>query len=166
MAVELIAKIKPKNNGNFPLVDAEDISIDEKDKRLSELLAEFANISFSNGKDGASIFEIPNVDAIYNLQTRLENGEFASDYAFGIVTKAIGNVAEGSLLKITAQGGQDVLFSLKGTDGKDGTNGTDGKDGADGKTPVKGEDYFTEEDKAELVSDVLAALPAWEGGSY
>ena len=31
--------------------------------------------------------------------------------------------------------------------------------GADGHTPVKGEDYFTEEDKAELVEDVLDALP-------
>lgn len=36
----------------------------------------------------------------------------------------------------------------------------------DGKTPVKGEDYFTEEDKAEFVNDVLYALPTWEGGSY
>ena len=26
MAIELISKIKPKNNGNFPLVDAEDIA--------------------------------------------------------------------------------------------------------------------------------------------
>ncbi len=34
------------------------------------------------------------------------------------------------------------------------------------KTPEKGVDYFTEEDKAELVSSVLAALPTWEGGSY
>ena len=34
------------------------------------------------------------------------------------------------------------------------------KNGADGKTPEKGTDYFTAEDKAELVSDVLAQLPA------
>ena len=32
--------------------------------------------------------------------------------------------------------------------------------------PVKDEDYFTESDKAELVTDVLEALPAWEGGSF
>lgn len=36
----------------------------------------------------------------------------------------------------------------------------------DGKTPVKGEDYFTEADKTEFVNDVLSALPTWEGGSY
>lgn len=47
-----------------------------------------------------------------------------------------------------------------GTDGKDGTNG------ADGKTPVKGTDYWTASDKAEMVSDVLSALPTWNGGSY
>lgn len=31
----------------------------------------------------------------------------------------------------------------------------DGREGAPGKTPVKGEDYFTEEDKAAIVSSVL-----------
>lgn len=34
------------------------------------------------------------------------------------------------------------------------------------KTPEKGIDYFTEEDKSELVNSVLEALPIWEGGSY
>ena len=43
---------------------------------------------------------------------------------------------------------------------------TIGADGKDGKTPVKGEDYFTEEEKEELINDVLLALPTWEGGSY
>lgn len=38
--------------------------------------------------------------------------------------------------------------------------------GNDGKTPVKGTDYFTEEDKQEFVIDVLNALPTWQGGSY
>lgn len=38
--------------------------------------------------------------------------------------------------------------------------------GEDGHTPVKGEDYWTEEDKTEIVNDVLAALPTWTGGSY
>lgn len=38
--------------------------------------------------------------------------------------------------------------------------------GANGTTPVKGTDYWTAADKAAIVSDVLAALPTWEGGSY
>ena len=43
----------------------------------------------------------------------------------------------------------------KGDTGAAGKDGTNGKDGADGATPVKGEDYYTEEDKAEIVADVL-----------
>ena len=42
----------------------------------------------------------------------------------------------------------------------------DGQPGANGKTPVKGTDYWTAADKSAMVSDVLAALPTWTGGSY
>lgn len=38
--------------------------------------------------------------------------------------------------------------------------------GEKGKTPVRGTDYWTEADKAEIVNDTLAALPKWTGGSY
>lgn len=41
-----------------------------------------------------------------------------------------------------------------------------GANGEDGKTPVKGTDYWTASDKAGIVSDVLSALPTWNGGSY
>lgn len=53
-----------------------------------------------------------------------------------------------------------------GTNGKDGINGkdgVDGKNGADGRTPIKGTDYFTEADKAEMVSAVISALPKYNG---
>ena len=45
-------------------------------------------------------------------------------------------------------------------------DGKDGEDGKEGYTPQKGKDYFTEEDKAEFVEDVLNALPTWQGGAY
>lgn len=45
-------------------------------------------------------------------------------------------------------------------------NGSTGTAGKDGKTPAKGTDYFTEEDKVELVNSVLATLPTWSGGAY
>ena len=76
---------------------------------------------------------------------------------------------------------QKNIDYFDGKDGKDGVNGKDGytpqkgidyfdgKDGqpgADGKTPVKGTDYWTATDKSAMVSDVLAALPTWTGGSY
>lgn len=41
-----------------------------------------------------------------------------------------------------------------------------GLNGADGHTPVKGIDYWTDDDKAEIVADVLAALPAAEEVAY
>ena len=33
----------------------------------------------------------------------------------------------------------------------------------DGNTPVKGVDYWTEDDKQGIVNDVLAALPVYDG---
>lgn len=50
--------------------------------------------------------------------------------------------------------------------GLKGDKGDTGATGADGKTPVKGTDYWTAADKAEIVNDTLAALPKWTGGSY
>jgi ornithine cyclodeaminase/alanine dehydrogenase-like protein (mu-crystallin family) len=34
--------------------------------------------------------------------------------------------------------------------------GADGQNGADGYTPVKGVDYFTDEDKTELIAEIEA----------
>ena len=47
-----------------------------------------------------------------------------------------------------------------------GAQGDTGAAGADGYTPVRGTDYWTAADKAEIVNDVLAALPTWQGGEY
>lgn len=65
---------------------------------------------------------------------------------------------------------KDTLDKLSVSNGKLQYNGSDvglkGDEGADGKTPVKGTDYWTAADKAEIVNDTLAALPTWAGGSY
>lgn len=45
-----------------------------------------------------------------------------------------------------------------GKDGKDGAQGPQGEPGDDGYTPVKGTDYWTAADKAEIVDEVLASL--------
>ena len=47
-----------------------------------------------------------------------------------------------------------------------GAQGVQGPAGAAGHTPVKGTDYWTDADKAEIVNNVLAELPTWTGGSY
>ena len=61
----------------------------------------------------------------------------------------------------------DGKLQYNGSDvGLKGDKGDKGDPGSDGKTPVKGTDYWTAADKAEIVDDVLAALPTWTGGSY
>ena len=41
-----------------------------------------------------------------------------------------------------------------------------GPEGDPGPAPKRGVDYWTPADQEAIVSDVLAALPTWEGGSY
>ena len=62
---------------------------------------------------------------------------------------------------------EEWLESLKGTDGKDGQkgekgdkgdNGKDGADGKDGYSPIRGTDYWTPEDIAEIKTYVEDAI--------
>ena len=59
----------------------------------------------------------------------------------------------------TGPAGQTGPKGDKGDTGERGPTGPEGPKGADGKSPVKGTDYWTEADKAEIVQSVLAALP-------
>jgi hypothetical protein len=52
----------------------------------------------------------------------------------------------------------------RGPQGEIGPTGETGPAGKDGKTPIKGTDYFTTEDKSELVNAVITALPKYTGG--
>ena len=62
---------------------------------------------------------------------------------------------------------KSVLDLLSDSNGKLQYNGSDvGLKGDKGDTPVKGTDYWTAADKAEIVADTLAALPTWTGGNY
>jgi hypothetical protein len=62
---------------------------------------------------------------------------------------------------------KDILDKLSDSNGKLQYNGSDvGLKGDKGDTPVKGIDYWTAADKAEIVNDTLAALPTWTGGNY
>lgn len=48
------------------------------------------------------------------------------------------------------------LASLKGEKGMPGVRGPEGLAGNDGYTPVKGTDYFTVDDKADLIDELLS----------
>ena len=62
--------------------------------------------------------------------------------------------------------GKTTTISVDGTaiaTVEDGADGAPGKNGTDGHTPVKGTDYWTASDKAEIVAEVTAALPKYGG---
>lgn len=40
MAIEIISTLKPKNNGTFPIAEAQDISVDDSGTRLDAALSE------------------------------------------------------------------------------------------------------------------------------
>lgn len=54
--------------------------------------------------------------------------------------------------------GRDGTDGAPGKDGKDGKDGADGAPGQDGHTPVKGTDYWTAEDKAEIVASAASEV--------
>lgn len=66
------------------------------------------------------------------------------------------------------------IFTLLLSDGTEtspvatikGQKGDPGQKGNPGYTPIKGVDYWTEEDKASIVADVIDALPTAESGVY
>ena len=55
---------------------------------------------------------------------------------------------------------------LQGAQGEKGDQGPRGLAGEAGKTPVRGVDYYTVEDEANLISAIIAALPVAEEVAY
>ena len=77
---------------------------------------------------------------VYNAQGRLNRLSVLCIDAYGVAVK---NGFKGTV--------EEWLASLKGEKGD---------------SPVKGIDYFTETEKAEMVAEVLEAIPLAEGVSY
>lgn len=79
----------------------------------------------------------------------------------------VGGALDELFTKSHTHSNKDTLDKLSVAGGKLQYNGSDvGLKGDKGDTPVKGTDYWTEADKAEIVADTLAALPKWTGGNY
>ena len=66
----------------------------------------------------------------------------------------------------TGPQGEKGATGATGPKGPQGEKGATGATGPQGPKPVKGTDYWTAADQNKIVSDVLAALPVWNGGSY
>lgn len=58
------------------------------------------------------------------------------------------------------------IMGPAGPQGATGPAGPTGPQGPAGATPVKGVDYWTETDQAQIVQDVLDALPNADAESY
>lgn len=61
---------------------------------------------------------------------------------------------------------KDTGLPAKGDRGDKGDKGDQGEKGDDGYSPQRGTDYWTEEDKAEIIEEVLDALPSAEGVEF
>lgn len=59
MAIQLIDKIKPKNNGSFPMVDAEDVELPDG-RRLTSVLPVFVTEEEYNAMEAAGTVD-PNI---------------------------------------------------------------------------------------------------------
>ena len=93
---------------------------------------------------------------IQTVSTKLENGDFAGENgADGDGIKSIEKTATSGLVDtytVTLDSGEKVTFAV--------TNG------ADGHTPVKGEDYFTAEERQEMIDELIAGAADGDGVSY
>lgn len=129
-----------------------------------EALGGGGSVDSVNGKTGAVVLTAEDINydndnTVYQLLS-----QYLKDF------ETVGNALTMLDEKSHTHDNKTVLDLLSVSNGKLQYNGSDvglkGDKGADGKTPVKGTDYWTESDKAEIVADTLAALPTWTGGSY
>ena len=95
-------------------------------------------------------------------QIEAESVDYSNDALPNIST--VGGALDALVPKSHTHSNKDTLDKLSDSNGKLQYNGSDV--GLKGDTPVKGTDYWTAADKAEIVNDTLAALPTWTGGNY
>ena len=134
MAVELISKIKPKNNGDFKLVDVEDIEYNGKGLDEAIESGEFKGPKGDQGEKG----EKGDPGAKGEKGDQGEPGPTGSAGADG----ADGKSAYQIWLKQEGNSGkseEEFLASLKGAKGDKGDTGAAGADGAKGDKGEKGD---------------------------
>ena len=77
---------------------------------------------------------------------------------------------DGTTTSFQVTNGQNGQPGADGQDGRDGANGVDGQDGQDGYTPIRGTDYWTNQDIAAIESYcdnyIDANITQVLGGSY
>ncbi len=85
-----------------------------------------------------------------------ENGSNGKDGTSVTVKSVSESTVDGGSNVVTFSDGKTITI-------KNGSKGSTGETGAAGKTPAKGTDYWTAADIEEMVNDVIAALPVYNG---
>jgi hypothetical protein len=121
----------------------------------------------SAGKDGTSVthswsgttLSITSASGTSSANLKGEKGDKGDTGAAGVSVSSVKQTTTSSadggsnVVTVTLSNGTTSTFTVK--------NGSKGSTGAAGKTPVKGTDYWTAEDKESMIQDVISAL----GGS-
>lgn len=147
MAIELISKIKPKNNGDFPMVDAEDVEMPDG-TRLSEFKGGVTSV---NGQTGDVIITVTN----------------------GVSpTVSVSAITGGNRVTITDANGTKTFDVLNGKDGEDGEDGQGSSVTIDTTLSQAGQAADAqavgvalaqfEQSAGQMVQDVVAAIPTAE----
>ena len=190
MAAQLVAFADGEIVGYAPMITGSaKVSIPDGTERLSHSLAAEIALNtaarhthsnkavldkFAESKDGKPTYDGQalggggsTAEGVSYTNTQLPNVANVKTALDELVLKSHSHDNKDTLDKLSDSNGKlQYNGSDVGLKGDKGDTGAPGKDGADGKTPVKGTDYWTESDKAEIVADTLAALPTWTGGHY
>lgn len=92
-----------------------------------------------------------------------KDGSNGQDGTSVTITSVSGSSVDGANNYVTFSDGTTLTVKngskgSAGADGKDGVDGRNGIDGVDGRTPIRGVDYWTDADKAEIKSYVDNAI--------
>lgn len=115
------------------------------------------DFTIPKGVDGKSFIVKGMYESLSALQGAHPSG--AAGDAYGVGTSASNDIY---IWDVDAS----EWVNMGALQGPAGQDGNDGNDGNDGYTPVRGTDYWTEEDKTEIISDVLASLPNASGVNF
>ena len=138
-------------NGKIPLVDGK--AIKALDNIAMRVDSGYIQYSTDNGKTWVNLIAEADLKG-----DKGDPGTPGKDGHSPVVTAT----KSGKTTTISVDG-TAIATVEDGTDGAPGVAGAPGKNGTDGHTPVKGTDYWTASDKAEIVAEVTAALPKYGG---
>ena len=138
-------------NGKIPLVDGK--AIKALDNIAMRVDGGYIQYSTDNGKTW--------VNLIAEADLKGDKGDPGSPGKDGH-SPVVTATKSGKTTTISVDG-TAIATVEDGADGTPGAAGAPGKNGTDGHTPVKGTDYWTASDKAEIVAEVTAALPKYGG---